>query len=283
MWFGTTMGLSRYDGRTMTAYAYGPEIPESQYPQNAWQIVEDISGNMWVGAYGRLHLYQPERDAFQAFVADTNVFAPRQAGLCADSRGNLWVGSATRGLLRFDNEHRQFLSFAIEFKQELQPKAVSKILEDSFGNLWFSYPNGLWRFAWKDSSLAYYPLQEDHERTFDDGIIQALYEDRRKDLWVGTNNGLLHYDRERDRMVPYPLDFGTTGSGPEIQNICEASDGSLWMGVPEGLYVFNPPDYLLLHANPPILSPEVFERYTRNLLHTLEPKQTHRLRRKTNV
>lgn len=249
LWFGTPTGLCRYDGTRLKTYRQDPNMSASQSPKSGWQMVEDTLGNMWVGAYHQLHRYDAEQDTFATFVTDTNVFALKPiTSLYADRRGNLWVGSATQGLLRFDVSTKKSLPFSREFGQDIKPQTVRSILEDSFGNLWFSYPNGLWRFAWKDSSLRYFPLREDHERALQDGFIHALYEDRRKNLWVGTKNGLLHYDREYDRFVAYPLDGGTSAPSPAIYAICEAGDGSLWMGAPNrGVYILNPRSGLVAH------------------------------------
>lgn len=65
-----------------------------------------------------------------------NKFIPTK--VIEDSKGDLWIGTVTNGLLHYDNQHRRTKRIA-----GLACSDVSSIETDSKGNLWISTMNGL--------------------------------------------------------------------------------------------------------------------------------------------
>ena len=58
LWFGTQDGLNRYDGYHFTIFRPDPDDPSSLNDRIINSIVEDTSGNLWVGTtLGGLNRY----------------------------------------------------------------------------------------------------------------------------------------------------------------------------------------------------------------------------------
>ena len=113
-----------------------------------------------------------------------------------DSKGYIWIGTAHGGVCRYDG-----IDFETFTKQDgLPSNSVCKIMEDSFGNLWFGTSSGLCRYdgekfqnflqEWKDEK----PI-----------IIQDIIERKSGEIWVSTESqGVLRYDGERLETVISP-------------------------------------------------------------------------------
>ncbi len=231
MWFATQLGICRYDGREFSQYPFKPKGHDSQNPKKVKDIVTDLNGHMWVGTPGGLHLYDRVRNSFTAFDTGDSIVI---LSLFGDRRGNLWVGTMSDGLFRFDVTEKRFVPFNIEFNQDLPGQSVTQIREDGFDNLWFSYPNGLHRYSWSDDSLTTFPFRQDFKMGFNDGIIKSLFRDSKGSLWIGTSDGVCVAGPYPDK--PYKF---STGSQLEVRAIAESRDGTIWIAGDHGLYASN--------------------------------------------
>ncbi|MCB0261467.1 MAG: hypothetical protein KDE62_17325, partial [Calditrichaeota bacterium] len=92
-------------------------------------------------------------------------------------------------------------------------------------------------------------------------IIQALYEDRDGNLWVGTRNSLNRFNRSTNTFTPY---YPKSGNSPYLSNfitcIYEDQTGNMWIGTRAGLARFDRENnsfhpYLLLDR---AYSPELY-------------------------
>ncbi|WP_422351541.1 hybrid sensor histidine kinase/response regulator transcription factor [Flagellimonas sp.] len=113
--------------------------------------------------------------------------------------------------------------------------STNAILEDSYGFVWISSTNGLWRYD--GSTYKNYIKNENDHTSITDNHISYLYEDQQKTLWIGTyGGGLLKYDRNCDcfqRFIhneqnPKSLSFN------EIKVIYETRDNDFYVGTDGG-------------------------------------------------
>src|SRR5258708_8514904 len=61
--------------------------------------------------------------------------------------------------------------------------------------------------------------------------VQTVLQDRAGFLWVGTQNGLYRYDR--NRFTAFTKNDGLPGT--RIESVYESSDGTLWVSTDPGL------------------------------------------------
>ncbi len=230
MWFGTDgNGLNRFDGRRIKTWVFDPDHPELDYPAWVGQIVEGQNGKIWI-AGSALFLYHPEEDRFESFPQDQYGNNRGVSGIYVDRQGKLWLGSNHTGdLLLFDPLTREFLSLAKVFDRKLEVDYKARIIEDSYGDLWCSHPNGLYQFVWSDSSLVDHALRENLRREVNDQFVLGLYEDSRRDIWVGTKTDLLKFNRKTNQFARIPLNHQYNN----FQGIHEGPDGKLWFAANE--------------------------------------------------
>ena len=65
MWFGTQIGLNRYDGTRFRVYRYNSKDSSSISSDNITSLFCDSRQALWVGTGGGLDKYDPKKDSFE--------------------------------------------------------------------------------------------------------------------------------------------------------------------------------------------------------------------------
>jgi ligand-binding sensor domain-containing protein/signal transduction histidine kinase len=125
--------------------------------------------------------------------------------------------------------------FHITTEDGLLSNNIRSIAQDHQGFIWIGTEEGLHRYD--GTTVVPYLNDETDSLSITSNFVLALFEDSRKNLWVGTlDGGLLLYDRNRDsfRRIDYPLDSGRT-IGPGITSITEDGNGNLLVSNEDGM------------------------------------------------
>ncbi len=236
MWFGTEMGgLCRYDGQQMKVFSYDPGSPEYKYPGRCVSaIFEDEAGYIWSigGPPNGLHRFDPTKE----IVVEQYLIEGWSNSAYLANSGRIWVGHRKEGLLFLDKGSGVIKSFKEEYAPDLKKAYVRQIVEDETGDLWFSYPNGIYQWTEADHNLVYHPFRENLYRAFDDHLITSVFEDSAQNLWAGTKTGLYLFDRQQKRFRKYAI----PGQNSVIISLGEDQDGYLWIGHEMGLFLHHP-------------------------------------------
>ncbi len=117
------------------------------------------------------------------------------------------------------------------------PGSIFYIVQDYRGFIWYGGDYSIKRFdgyTVKDYSVIY----PSDSMSVPIGNNSFMFEDRKKNLWIGTNNrGLLRYHREADKFKVYSNEQENPNS---LSNNCltaifEDKNGGLWIGTGNGL------------------------------------------------
>lgn len=143
-----------------------------------------------------------------------------------DEAGNIWFGTISDGVCRYDGESFVYFTSHDGFSGE----SVRGIVEDDAGDLWFATDGGVHRYD--GASFTTYTVEDglSHDR------VLSILKDRNGTLWFGTDGGLTRYDGTTFSSVELPLaasvtDFPTGNNSPLlVWSILEDRSGNLWFG-----------------------------------------------------
>ncbi len=112
----------------------------------------------------------------------------------------------------------------------LSENCVKSVVQDSWGFLWFGTKNGLNRYD--GNSIKRYDV-DDLEKGMGNHNISALYEDRDKRIWVGTDKGVYIYDPYTETFAHFDA---KTEKGEGVSNwvsqIAGDKHGNIWVVAP---------------------------------------------------
>lgn len=113
----------------------------------------------------------------------------------------------------------------------LSQSNVKSIIQDSYGFMWFGTKNGLNRF---DGTSIVQMNCDDFVTGTGNHNISALFEDKNRQLWVGTDRGVYLYNPELDIFTAMNQKTETgVDMNNWVANIVEDSIGNIWVVVPD--------------------------------------------------
>ena len=125
----------------------------------------------------------------------------------------------------------------IGVRQGFQQGAVTGILQDSKGFMWFGTYNGLVKYNGYD--FTFYKHRHDDPNTPGHKYIYCIYQDREGLLWIGTYETLDKFDPARETFTHYRISSQTPPSTiySFVYSVLESllEPGILWVGTGNGL------------------------------------------------
>ncbi len=248
----TNSGVFRFDGDVINPV----ETVFATTSEDGWRLDEN---DTWIayrpGEYGpsrydgeRLHVLQlptsPYEDAFRARYPRAAFEPTGIYSIYKDRRGDLWFGTASVGLCRYDG---RTLSWMYEEHLTTTPSGgafgIRSIFEDHDGKFWICNTRHRYDFTQEPELDPPFSLLKYTEKQGFPGAAQdsdpnfvyhhAMVEDKSGALWVaGGSDGVFRYSA--DATTRYDLADGAYA----IEALCDV-DGTIWIGTLEhGVFVF---------------------------------------------
>lgn len=249
LWFGTYEGLNLYDrsGDRFQIFKKRNNDTSSLNSNCITGIVEDKKGNLWVVTDGScLNKWNPENRTFvrYQFEVQRHNLSVRPSKMAAvDSKGYIWVGSLSPGILRFDPEKGTFKKFddlSVKFRdfsyKSLYIDKLDKIWVATDGIGFFSYDPSLNKFE-------HFNVQGDGKGTNLNFVLDIIPENDRYLLLAVDQGGINRFDKDSKTfeyiMYDNSNDDGLNNNG--IWCFHRDREGVLWVGTSGGgVNYFNP-------------------------------------------
>ncbi|MCK4765334.1 MAG: helix-turn-helix domain-containing protein [Candidatus Aminicenantes bacterium] len=260
LWIGSRHGLRRYKDRRFENFTGGKDLLANNF---ITCIDEDIKGRLWVGTDAG-YLKRLEEGTFTTYDAAKGLPGKKIASIFEDNSGVLWLGAAAAGLFKLKEERFKKVNIEglgriysintvyedrkgvrwrgtnkglIEIRYEatrlyttvigkIANNDIKAILEDSHGSLWVGTANGISRLK-KER-----PRKVEIENHFRNIVVTCLFEDREKNIWIGTDGSGLKRLRE-GLFTTYTAAHGLPNS--YIHSLWEDRDRDIWIGAGYGL------------------------------------------------
>ena len=179
-------------------------------------ITEDRRGRLWVGGSG---LYVISHQKVKNIVLGRSMASDQIKSVFQSSDGTMWIGTYD-GLYRLTPSGRILHG---PFDNDVE----ANICQDRDGNVWVGWVgHGLSRYR-KGSFRTYQA-----PAILPNNTVLSIYVDSEKDLWVGTEDGLLRISDTGVSVVENTdgISLGNTSTIYEnVSTLYAAPDGSLWI------------------------------------------------------
>ncbi|MET0357557.1 MAG: two-component regulator propeller domain-containing protein [Cellvibrio sp.] len=206
IWVGNyPSGVNIFDRSTaaVTWYRKSPDPTRGLLDDNVEAVEEDRDGNLLVGA-GGMSRYNPKSQTFTAYqkTDDSTSRSSTTSFLngVVDADGEIYFGSWAHGVVTYDEQDDRFESIPVDPTQVKRGEKTGTKLNDE--------------------------------------MVWSVYEDKQKNLWMGTHfNGLTKLDKKTGIYTFYPHDKNDseTISCPVVWTTFEDSKGRFWVGTAYGL------------------------------------------------
>jgi signal transduction histidine kinase/ligand-binding sensor domain-containing protein len=213
-------------------------------------FAEAPDGTFWVAATHGLYHWLPQTDSFTLIKLDkiqnTDIAV---SAVAIDKEGTIWCGvpenkTSIKGLYSYNPANgvvKNYRNIASD-TASLPDNNILYLLVDHTGLLWIGTNyKGVCYFNMQSQRFTIFGFKRNNDDTLrvsdklDDNFISSLYEDRKGNIWIGTNSGGLNkYNRRTGSFTSFQ-NYNIGLACP--LNICEDNRGRLWTGCFSG-YLF---------------------------------------------
>lgn len=196
LWVGNTHGVHGVRSDTTHHLRLGPHTPTALYRHR---------GHLWIGTHNGLYAFDENESGLTHLLAHYPI-----STITAGASGDLWLGTAGYGVLRFDPDAASVVD-TLDARHGLQGASVTFTQFDRNGTLWIGTTKGIHRLdgeAYRNGGFRQVRAFPEFEYfTSSTGVPQSVLSDYRGRLWFGTNQGLLAYalEEESARALPPPV------------------------------------------------------------------------------
>ncbi|GFE87681.1 sensor histidine kinase [Steroidobacter agaridevorans] len=246
LWVGTVAdGLLKFDRsrQRFTRYRNDPANLESLSENRITTLFEDREGHIWTG-FGATEpgFFTRSPPPFTKLPVD--LHNPNNLGetlvnvIYEDRHGILWMGT-TGALNRLDRSTGRLTH--LDIPGDGIAADVLAIVDDPWSDaLWVGTGGqGLYRLDTANNRLQAFRHDDKDPTSLSDNRVIRLFADSRKQLWIGTYDGLNRFDPATQTFVAYR--HGKPDTQHVYRSIVEDARGTLWMDADgDGVQRFDP-------------------------------------------
>lgn len=222
-------------------------------------LLGDTSG-VWVGTIGGgLNLIESSGTVRQwRFTGDrkSGLLDNHVTALAADSSGYIWVGTANRGVSRFDPHLETFVHFeqGDTMGKGINVNAINDLCIDRQNRIWVATIGGGLTVMNTDGAVL---------KTFrtPDGMpantVNGIAVDAEGIVWAGTHSGIARVDLVHEEVRKFNRKDGLRQLGFMPRAAGVISNNCLWLGAVSGMVAFDPSSYLPATYTAPIVFTEL--------------------------
>src|SRR5579872_6104008 len=244
MWFGTTSGISRYDGYRFRTFRHDAKDPHSLGENNVLTINQGPENTLWIFTHSGISIYNSTTEKFSTKIDSQlsryKISTNQVKAIKKDSDGNFWFLANNKGLYCYHPKRNTtvFYSNSSKSKIALHTNGVMDIAEGRQNRFWLVYNDGV---------IDQLDLATNKIVSSYDGIAKAndnkqriygMTMDSKSNLWVYANGGPIGvycYNTSNKTLMHFNKDSQIDKLNSNIvNNVVEADDNKIWIGTDHG-------------------------------------------------
>lgn len=244
IWYGTTLnGLKKYDPKTQSISSYNSSTISNWRisADNVTSIFFQSRNILWIATWGSglIKLDLTNKKLIQFInTRRTNSVANNLIWWIDKADENHLYVSTDSGLDLFDTKNNSFIHhpYVKKADHKLFTTSVRQTLTDHLGRLWIGTYNyqGIFVIAQQGkygSSFNHFMNEDDNPYSLICQRIRWIYEDKYKNIWLGTEDGLNKLPKKKDfEHYSYMPGRKYSLGGRVVSSIFEGSGNILWVG-----------------------------------------------------
>ncbi|MBP7507976.1 MAG: hypothetical protein KA807_09150 [Prolixibacteraceae bacterium] len=240
IWFGTSDGLNRYDGKNIKVFRPGSSNNYGMGNININYISKLDSQNIWICSDLGLLRFNLTNSSF---LLDTILPPNPVLTVAKDKENNFWIGT-NRGVVKYNQTENKIIRYQTN-NSSLSDNYINTIFVDSKNRIWIGTKNGLNLYNKENDSFTTF-LPDKNSNSISGKDITSICEDSFNHIWIGTSLDGLNKLKEKNNQYFFEVVIKGT-----IYSLLADNDNKLWIGhgSNEGIDLLNLNDYSIGKTN----------------------------------
>lgn len=219
IWLGTSEGLNRYNGTSVSSYSIPAEF-QAFSTDGIDQICGNKRGKLYVKTQGKVCSFDLHQEKFTILIEKgvKSLFCKQDT---------LWA-ACENGIYYCTEQEKQLKQFT-SFPSHLRQATRLYVKNDT---IWAISPTHLFAIPRKNSS------QQIEFATFNNDA-RCIFVDHSNNIWIGSWSGVYRISPSRHTTTHYTNTEGKL-SDDQIRSITEDNFGNIWIGTFRGLDCYHP-------------------------------------------
>ena len=221
-------------------------------------IGKDTEGNIWLGTFRGLSIFNPNTNSFNNYYHQTSqpYTISQNSVRCffKDKQNGIWLGTYYGGLNYY---HKSDIKFNLlsqnSGKPSLNDEVIGVIKQDAKGNFWIgSNDKGVNYWNKNANTISYFSNSENNPNSLSSNNIKAIAFDNSGNVLIGTHNGglnLLNPNTGSVQRFRHDENNPNSISGDLVYSLLKDSKGRIWIGTRSGLDQFHPETKTFTHIH----------------------------------
>ncbi len=208
-------------------------------------IYQSKNADIWVGTYtGGLEHYNKHNHEFYSYQYDAsnyNSIAGNDVrSIIEDKYGNLWLLIHGVGIDKFNIRNKKFIHYYYgpTDKNAIISNWNFKIIIDSYDSIWIASTVGLCKLNYDGTVNEVFHNIPGNKTSLSSNYIHDIHEDKRKNLWIGTFEGLNYFNRKTREFNRISKENGLEDDN--IKSILSDNKNNIWVSTNKGISRVSP-------------------------------------------
>jgi signal transduction histidine kinase/ligand-binding sensor domain-containing protein/DNA-binding response OmpR family regulator len=221
-------------------------------------VGKDPEGNIWLGTFRGLSIFNPNKDTFTNYYHQISIpyTISQNSVRCffKDKQNGIWLGTYYGGLNYY---HKNDIKFNLlsqnSGKPSLNDEVIGVIKQDEKGNFWIgSNDKGINYWNKNANTISYFSNSENNPNSLSSNNIKAIAFDSSGNVLIGTHNGglnLLNPNSGSVQRFRHDENNPSSIAGDLVYSILKDTKGRIWVGTRSGLDQFHPETKSFTHMH----------------------------------